>query len=157
MNTIFPFFYIDKQKFWIVLKTKKMHFMIHLNKRLIRKNSRLGLYKYSSSLQTPDSNSTNNRLDKALDKGKVRLFELMSIYEEAIGLKEIKQAQQSVLEVVIYLFFQSSNLNLKICWIQHKKRPKKGLWMRKIRDETSIHKYWKYKLSCGLWETKWIA
>jgi hypothetical protein len=123
--------------------------MIHLNKRLIRKNNRFGLYKYSSSLQTPGSNSTNNRLDKALDKGKVRLFELMSIYEEAIGLKEIKHAQQSVLEVDIYLFFQSSNKTLKYDGL-NKKRPKKGLWMRKISDETSILKYWKYRLSYAL-------
>ena len=50
------------------------------------------------------------RLDKAMDKGKTRLFELMSIYEEAIGLKEIKQAQQSVLDVCFKNVFSKLNL-----------------------------------------------
>lgn len=44
--------------------------------------------------------SNNNAV---LDKTKLKLFELMSIYEEAIGIKEIKNAQQSVLEVKICL------------------------------------------------------
>ncbi len=34
-----------------------------------------------------------------LDTGKAKVFEVMSIYEEAIGLKEIKEAQHNVLEV----------------------------------------------------------
>ena len=43
-----------------------------------------------------------NKIDKALDNTKIKVFEVMSIYEEAIGLKEIKEAQQSVLEVNIF-------------------------------------------------------
>lgn len=42
----------------------------------------------------------NPRVDSILDKSKNKLFEVMSIYEEAIGLKEIKEAQDQVLEVV---------------------------------------------------------
>jgi hypothetical protein len=41
----------------------------------------------------------NTQPGNILDKGKAKLFEFMSIYEEAIGLKEIKEAQQIVLEV----------------------------------------------------------
>ncbi len=41
----------------------------------------------------------NKKIDNLLDQGKFKLFELMSIYEEAIGLKEIKQAQDNVLQV----------------------------------------------------------
>jgi hypothetical protein len=39
----------------------------------------------------------NKQIDDTLFKLKV--FELMSVYEEAIGLKDIKEAQQSVLDV----------------------------------------------------------
>ncbi len=52
----------------------------------------------------------NHHLDKTLDNVKAKIFEAMSIYEEAIGLKEIKEAQQSVLEVCKKLFiFQKFN------------------------------------------------
>jgi hypothetical protein len=37
-----------------------------------------------------------------LDTGKAKIFQVMSIYEEAIGLKEIKEAQHNVLEVAAF-------------------------------------------------------
>ena len=43
-----------------------------------------------------------------LDNGKDKVFQVMSIYEEAIGLKEIKEAQHNVLEVAHFW----SGLNL---------------------------------------------
>lgn len=43
----------------------------------------------------------NKRVDQSLDRIIQKLFELMGIYEEMIGLKELKQAQQSVIEVSI--------------------------------------------------------
>jgi hypothetical protein len=39
------------------------------------------------------------KVSSILDKSKTKLFEVMSIYEEAIGLKEIKDAQDHVLHV----------------------------------------------------------
>lgn len=39
-------------------------------------------------------------IEQTLENIKNKLFEAMSVYEEAIGLKEIKEAQQSVLEVI---------------------------------------------------------
>ena len=47
----------------------------------------------------------NERIDDALDKGKDKLFAVMSIYEEAIGLKEIREAQHNVLQVSVTLKF----------------------------------------------------
>jgi hypothetical protein len=50
----------------------------------------------------------NKSFDQMLEKSKLKLFELMSIYEEAIGLKEIKEAQENVLKVpftLISFFF----------------------------------------------------
>lgn len=41
----------------------------------------------------------NKGVDKLIDQSRVKLFELMSIYEEAIGLREIKRAQETVLKV----------------------------------------------------------
>ena len=41
----------------------------------------------------------NRKVESILNKGKIKIFEIMSIYEEAIGLKEIKDAQNQVLEV----------------------------------------------------------
>ena len=52
--------------------------------------------KFSSSPNIAPNNEKNN---PKLDQAKLKLFELMSIYEEAIGLKEVKVAQQNVLEV----------------------------------------------------------
>lgn len=43
--------------------------------------------------------STRKNVDSINEKLKVKLFEYMSIYEETIGLKEIKLAQQAVLDV----------------------------------------------------------
>lgn len=50
-----------------------------------------------------DSNETPKKIaasvETVLDRGKEKLFEVVSIYEEAIGLKEIKEAQDNVLKV----------------------------------------------------------
>lgn len=52
-----------------------------------------------------DSNETPKKIaasvETVLDRGKEKLFEVVSIYEEAIGLKEIKEAQDNVLQVYI--------------------------------------------------------
>jgi hypothetical protein len=53
----------------------------------------------------------NKQVDTVLDKSKEKVFELMSIYEEAIGLKEIKMAQQRVLEVKTNFLFLLNDLN----------------------------------------------
>ena len=61
----------------------------------------------SSSLNQNSKDSTNKVLvftgnknvDEKLDKLLQKVYQLMSIYEELIGLKELKQAQQSVIEV----------------------------------------------------------
>lgn len=37
--------------------------------------------------------------ENPLDVAKMKIFELVSVYEEAIGLKEIKEAQSNVLKV----------------------------------------------------------
>jgi hypothetical protein len=42
----------------------------------------------------------NKNIDVKLDRLLQKLFQLMSIYEEMIGLKELKMAQQSVIEVI---------------------------------------------------------
>lgn len=42
----------------------------------------------------------NKGIDKLIDQSRVKLFELMYIYEEAIGLREIKRAQETVLQVI---------------------------------------------------------
>ena len=60
---------------------------------------------FSSS---PPNNEKNN---PKLDQAKLKLFELMSIYEEAIGLKEVKVAQQNVLEV------SDSHFAIKIAYL----------------------------------------
>lgn len=46
----------------------------------------------------PVANQDKNEPSGLLGHGKVKIFEIMSIYEEAIGLKEIKEAQNNVLE-----------------------------------------------------------
>ena len=53
-----------------------------------------------------DSNETPKKVvatvETVLDRGKEKLFEVVSIYEEAIGLKEIKEAQNNVLQVYFW-------------------------------------------------------
>ena len=41
----------------------------------------------------------NVNIDDKLDRLVQKIYQLMSIYEELIGLKELKEAQQSVIEV----------------------------------------------------------
>jgi hypothetical protein len=57
--------------------------------------------------------TSSPKVDSALDKGKEKLFEFMLIYEEAIGLKEIKEAQNNVLEVKRILIFSLSDFIFK--------------------------------------------
>jgi hypothetical protein len=53
-----------------------------------------------NSVLSNDSKYTGNKgIDRIIDQSRVKLFELMSIYEEAIGLREIKIAQETVLKV----------------------------------------------------------
>jgi hypothetical protein len=81
-----------------------------LSKFISNKNIKLGrridIFKLSrlNSTSTSTQLTGNKQIDNVLDKSKEKVFELMSIYEEAIGLKEIKQAQQRVLEVKQLLF-----------------------------------------------------
>ena len=53
-----------------------------------------------TAIQGPQ-NAEIEKTDTNLNKAKLKLFEIMSVYEEAIGLKEVKLAQQNVLEVII--------------------------------------------------------
>jgi hypothetical protein len=57
----------------------------------------------SNSENQPTALTDNPKVDSILDKSKTKLFEVMSIYEEAIGLKEIKEAQDQVLQVSLFL------------------------------------------------------
>ena len=62
--------------------------------------------KKKESLTTELKNSNHvisaatSQMENVLEKGKLKIFEIMSVYEEAIGIKEIKEAQQSVLDVL---------------------------------------------------------
>ena len=60
----------------------------------IEKNN-LALKFSTSTTDKAPTQSSNSILRNA----KLKLFEIMSVYEEAIGLKEVKIAQQNVLEV----------------------------------------------------------
>ncbi len=64
---------------------------------------------FSSSLNKASTQGSQNvgieKIDTNLNKAKLKLFEIMSVYEEAIGLKEVKLAQQNVLEVNTNSFF----------------------------------------------------
>ena len=70
---------------------------------LIQKSLRIRSFALSSSQNGKQEHKLlftgNKRIDEMLDTGKLKLFEVMSVYEEAIGLKEIKQAQENVLQV----------------------------------------------------------
>lgn len=83
----------------------------------------------------------NQHVDKTLENVKVKLFEVMSIYEEAIGLKEIKEAQQSVLDVSREFFvyiFQKKEILIGLNGLQ---RPKNSLSMHKNCVASSIQIY----------------
>ena len=70
---------------------------------LIQNSLRIRSFALSSSQNDKQENrlllTGNKKIDQMLDTGKLKLFEVMSVYEEAIGLKEIKQAQENVLQV----------------------------------------------------------
>jgi len=53
-------------------------------------------FKFSTSTTDKAPTQSSNSI---LRNAKLKLFEIMSVYEEAIGLKEVKIAQQNVLEV----------------------------------------------------------
>ena len=74
--------------------------LIKLISNNIKLGRRIDFIKCSRLNSTSSTKLTGNKqIDTVLDKSKEKVFELMSIYEEAIGLKEIKLAQQRVLEV----------------------------------------------------------
>ena len=76
----------------------------------INQQNDLGKGPTRNSIETSNDQTVltgNKAFDGILNKGKVKVFEVMSIYEEAIGLKEIKQAQDNVLEVV-FIFFKEN-------------------------------------------------
>lgn len=77
--------------------------LIKLISNNIKLGRRIDFIKCSRLNSTSSTKLTDNKqIDTILDKSKEKVFELMSIYEEAIGLKEIKLAQQRVLEVKLY-------------------------------------------------------
>ena len=77
--------------------------LIKLISNNIKLGRRIDFIKCSRLNSTSSTKLTGNKqIDTVLDKSKEKVFELMSIYEEAIGLKEIKLAQQRVLEVKLY-------------------------------------------------------
>ena len=72
--------------------SKNLHRIFLLSKRNIANN-------------TKNADSISIVANNQLDYLKTKIFEAMSVYEEAIGLKEIKDAQQSVLDVNYYKTF----------------------------------------------------
>ena len=88
-------------------------FLRHLNRSNIANISKLNISTsvlFKNKLPNDDSKvSANNAV---LDRTKLKLFELMSIYEEAIGIKEIKNAQQSVLEVIEWKKISKSQIKI---------------------------------------------
>ena len=77
--------------------------LIKLISNNIKLGRRIDFIRCSRLNSTSSTKLTDNKqIDTILDKSKEKVFELMSIYEEAIGLKEIKLAQQRVLEVKLY-------------------------------------------------------
>ena len=67
--------------------------------------TRLNQEKFKNELSGKDDSTLpthltgNKKAEDLIEKAKMKVFEVMSIYEEAIGLKEIKEAQDNVLEV----------------------------------------------------------
>lgn len=87
----------------------------------VYKPKQICLYSTQTNNSTTKLNEENSQPGNILDKSKAKLFELMSIYEEAIGLKEIKDAQQTVLEVS----YQTIFILTKFCFKFFFKRLKK--------------------------------
>ena len=93
--------------------------------------ARLSTFAACRSVNTSsDDVATATTTNKLLDRSKRKMFELFSVYEEAIGLKEIKQAQNSVLEAE-NKFVAAQNkrrqLNVALVDVQHE--------LRSLRDE----------------------
>jgi len=98
----------------VLLKKKFLSKMSNVNKIKMMNYQKIYLLRHPVSFNIQFKSLSNNKnieniitmgtnkIDKALDNTKIKVFEVMSIYEEAIGLKEIKEAQQSVLEVNIF-------------------------------------------------------
>jgi hypothetical protein len=84
--------------------TEKMKLQLGNNLKLTDLRKILRSYHTSTILNSEPNQPTtsltgNQKVDSILEKSKNKLFEFMSIYEEAIGLKEIKEAQDQVLQV----------------------------------------------------------
>ena len=76
---------------------KKSTSFISTNSSILFSDRKHFLNEVKSFKVTP----VTDQFEKVFDISKAKVFELMSIYEEAIGIKEIKEAQQCVLEVIV--------------------------------------------------------
>ncbi len=80
-------------------------YLKYIQQNKIKLNNTICLLNKRLNNSTSNQLTNNKKINDALEKSKVKLFEFMSIYEEAIGLKEIKEAQNMVLEVILFCFF----------------------------------------------------
>ena len=82
----------------------KSHNVLRTSSRLFRTCPQIFQKTSDSDGRVGDSIDPKKTVESILDRSKQKLFEVVSIYEEAIGLKEIREAQENVLQVYLSQF-----------------------------------------------------